>query len=246
MHGAWHGAWCWTDNWVPYLTAAGCNVHTIDLPGHDRPGDSARMIGPTFASYVAAVRRELAALGPETVVIGHSMGGLVVQRAIERRSDLARAAVLLTSVPTRGVVPLVARLLRTHPRQMAELVGQMSLWPTVATPALAANFLFRPETPGPIVDAAWRRLQNESLLAFGSMIVRPPRPARVDIPVGVIAARDDALFPVTSQQRLADRYGSSLAIIESCGHDLMLDTAWKDAADVLLQMIDDLTGGVST
>lgn len=241
VHGAWHGSWCWKDNWVAYLSAAGHDVHTIDLPDHDRPGDHSRMVGPGFSSYVQAVRSRLATLGPDAVAVGHSMGGLVVQRALERQSELAAAALLLASVPARGALPAVASLLRTHPRQVGHIFTQRSLWPAVATPKLAADMLFRPETPGPIVDHAWQRLQNESLRAFASMCFRPSRPSQVSVPVGVIAAADDAIFPVAAQQHLANAYGATLAVIDDCGHDLMLDTAWKPAADVALQMVADLT-----
>lgn len=34
VHGAWHGKWCYEEFFIPYLTAAGFDVHTIDLPCH--------------------------------------------------------------------------------------------------------------------------------------------------------------------------------------------------------------------
>src|SRR5690606_41308628 len=47
------------------------------------------------------------------ILVGHSMGGMVVQKYLERHE--ARAAVLMASVPPSGLTGSVARLMTTDP-----------------------------------------------------------------------------------------------------------------------------------
>jgi len=84
VHGAWHGAWCWQEHFIPYLARAGYAVYAPSLRGHgDSPGrDRLRRTG--IGHYVQDVAAVAAALPAAPVLIGHSMGGLVVQKYLER------------------------------------------------------------------------------------------------------------------------------------------------------------------
>ena len=116
VHGAWHGGWCWA-NVEQHLADAGIATIALNLPGHDTPGSSKR-IWNTVKSYVSHVGEVLDELDGEAVVVGHSMGGLVTQRVLETRR--VAAAMLVASVPPRGVAGTLARLARREPRQVAE------------------------------------------------------------------------------------------------------------------------------
>jgi pimeloyl-ACP methyl ester carboxylesterase len=64
------------------------------------------------------------------------------------------------------------------------------------------------------------------------MIIRP-RPLRVQVPVLVIAAGNDAVFDLPAQQELATTYRAELYVIPEAAHDLMLDPAWPLAGAVI-------------
>jgi len=84
VHGAWHGAWCW-DRVVSHLQAPDRRVVAIDLPGHGAettpPGEV------TLDLLAARVCEALAEFDEPAVVVGHSMGGLVISQAAERCPD---------------------------------------------------------------------------------------------------------------------------------------------------------------
>ena len=42
VHGAWHGAWCWEENFLPYFAQAGYHSHALDLRGHGKSGGADR------------------------------------------------------------------------------------------------------------------------------------------------------------------------------------------------------------
>ena len=190
-----------------------------------------------MGKYVRHVRAHLEELGPDTVLIGHSMGGLVVQRALERRTQ-ARGAILVASVPRNGVGGALARQLRAHPLRTIRLITTMTLWPPVSSESRVREAFFTPDTPDEIVQATTEQVQNESYRAFVSMLLRRSVPRRIHVPVTVMAAEHDGLFTLAEQQKLASTYGTDLRVIEGSGHDIMLDTSWRDAVDHVIEWID--------
>src|ERR1700682_6038186 len=93
VHGACHGAWCWEEV-VGRLRARGHRVATLDLPGHGQRASEVRR--ETIAAYGAAVAAARAAEGmSRAIVVGHSMGGLVIPKAAELAPARIRHLVFL-------------------------------------------------------------------------------------------------------------------------------------------------------
>lgn len=80
VHGAWHGAWCW-DKVVPEMQAKGHKVIAIDLPGHGK--DTANADNITLNDYVQKVVSVAKTINGEVILVGHSMGGIVISQAAE-------------------------------------------------------------------------------------------------------------------------------------------------------------------
>jgi pimeloyl-ACP methyl ester carboxylesterase len=80
VHGAWHGAWCW-EKVVPLLSEAGHEVHTIDLPGLGEDQSPIADVG--LDSYVSAVSELINSIARQVVLVGHSMGGMVITQVAE-------------------------------------------------------------------------------------------------------------------------------------------------------------------
>ena len=93
VHGAWHASWCW-EKIVPLLQGAGHEVVTVDLPGHG--GDDTPVSEVTLAAYAERVAAVLDEQPEPVVLVGHSMGGLVISEAAERRPEKIRLLVYLT------------------------------------------------------------------------------------------------------------------------------------------------------
>lgn len=229
VHGAWHGSWCW-ENVATQLRSDGFEVIAVDLPGHEATGSSKRKWN-TMGSYVDHVATVVDAVDGRVVVVGHSMGGLVTQRLLENRN--VQLGVLVASAPRKGVLALVTRLARHHPRQLFETLTSISLWPLVSSNERAAGHLFGASTDPLVVEAAGAKLQNESYVAFVSMLARWPRPSKVTSPVRVIAASNDAIFTLVEQHDLARAYGLAEAHVLDGAHDLMLEPVWPELATIL-------------
>lgn len=228
VHGAWHGAWCWEDNFLPFFAAAGYAVHALSLRGHGGSPGREHLRWTSIADYVADLEAVAGGLPVAPILVGHSMGGLVVQKVLERHT--APAAVLLASVPTTGATAAALRVLRDHPVQFAKINARLSLYPVVETPALARHYLFSRATPPELVAAVHPRLQDESYRAFLDMMLRLPRPGRVKTPVRVLGGADDAIFRPGEVERTGRAYGTAATIYPGMGHNLMLEPAWERVA----------------
>ncbi|MBI3029302.1 MAG: alpha/beta fold hydrolase [Candidatus Rokubacteria bacterium] len=81
VHGAAHGAWCWEEV-AARLRARGHHVVAPELPGHGRRAHERSRA--SVASYAAAVLDAMALEGVSRgIVVGHSMGGIVIPKVAE-------------------------------------------------------------------------------------------------------------------------------------------------------------------
>lgn len=95
VHGAWHGAWCW-HKVVAELRRRGHRAVAIDLPGHGV--DRTPITEVTLDAYARRVGDALAGLDEPAVLVGHSMGGVVITEAAERHPERIAALVYLTAI----------------------------------------------------------------------------------------------------------------------------------------------------
>jgi pimeloyl-ACP methyl ester carboxylesterase len=99
VHGAFGRAANW-DRVAPGLRAAGHDVEAIDLPGQ---GDDATPVAEvTLDRYAEKVCETLAA-GPPAVLVGHSMGGMVITQAAARCPErIDRLVYVAAFLPSDG------------------------------------------------------------------------------------------------------------------------------------------------
>lgn len=100
VHGAWMGAWAWTDVEAD-LVARGATVTAVELPGHGT--DSSPIDQINLRSYVDKVEAAIDASPKPVVLVGHSMGGIVVTEAADERAADLEALIYVTAfVPKAG------------------------------------------------------------------------------------------------------------------------------------------------
>jgi alpha-beta hydrolase superfamily lysophospholipase len=230
VHGAWHGPWCWQD-FAERMREQGHHVRAAMFRGHDRvPAPAPGRIWHRVRDYVDDVEREASQFEGAPVLVGHSLGGLVVQKYLERRH--APGAVLMASIPPGGTFPLCWRLLQNHPLTFLKANLSLNLWPLVSRAELVRELFFSSDRPLELARRLMEHLQNESYLAFlETIFFTLPRPRRVRAPMLVLGAERDGFFPVHEVERTARAYGTHAEIFPRMGHDMMLDTGWQSVAD---------------
>ena len=114
LHGSYHAAWCWEENFFPWFAARGHESYAPSFRGHGSSGGGDPR-GERLERHAQDVLEFLGGLD-RPVLIGHSFGGLVAQAvmASEACPPLERC-VLLNSVPPVGNGPMTLRFLWDNP-----------------------------------------------------------------------------------------------------------------------------------
>ncbi len=236
VHGAWHGAWCWDAHFLDYFAEHGFAAHAVSLRGHGGSEGRGRLRSTGIANYVQDVESVALSLPSPPVLIGHSMGGLVVQKYLERHPS--PAGILLASVPPRGALATTLRIAARHPLIFAKICLTLSLYPLVSTPALAREAFFAENMSDEEVERHWRSLQNESYRAFMDMLAfQLPSPRKIKAPMLVLGAEKDAIFHPAEVETTARAYGTQPKIFSGVAHDMMLDSQWQAVADCMLEWL---------
>ncbi|MCX6396349.1 MAG: alpha/beta fold hydrolase [Propionibacteriales bacterium] len=243
VHGAWHGAWCWREHVTGYFEALGHEVHTVDLRGHREGAGAPRLGWHSVADYVADVAAAVDRIGRAPVLVGHSMGGFVVQKYLEEHP--AAGAVLVASVPPRGVIGVVAGLARRHPGRLLRSLSTFDLYPLVRGPERTREMFYS----GALDDAAVARysaaLGNESYRAFLDMMVLSlPRRTKIRgrAPMLVLGGAEDRIFPPADVRATAAAYGTTAQIFDGMAHNLMLEVGWERVAEAIEEWLASLPG----
>jgi pimeloyl-ACP methyl ester carboxylesterase len=229
VHGAWHGAWCFREHWMPEAAARGWPCYALSLRGHGG-SDGTDDLGTTpLGRYEQDVLETIAQLHEAPVLIGHSMGGLITQR-VAAREPRVRAAVLVASVPPRHHLGAVSLLLRHDPKALVRaLVGR--------EPDFRPATLFGSATAEETAARHTSRTGPESLVATHQLVL--PRGAETpQCPTLVLGGGDDRLVSPHSVVRTARACGTQARLFRGLGHNLMLEDDWEAPLDVLLEWLE--------
>ena len=236
VHGAWHGAWCWQEYFLPYFAQHGYGAHALSFRGHGNSPGRERLRWTSIADYVTDLARVAQRLPKPPILIGHSMGGLVVQKYLEQHS--APAAVLMASVPPSGVISTVLETIAHRPLVFLKANLSLSLYPIIGTPKLARDLLFSSSLPDDRFKRHFSQLQDEAYRAFLDMLfLNLPRPQKVKLQPLVLGAEKDAIFSSEKIKATAHAYGTRAEIFPNMAHDMMLENGWQEVADRILRWL---------
>jgi pimeloyl-ACP methyl ester carboxylesterase len=100
VHGSWHGAWCW-EKVIPLLEQAGHIVIAPDLPGHGQ--DRTPIAAITLEAYVDCIVNLLGMLNTPSILLGHSMAGIIISQVAEKVPEKIACLVYLAGfLPQNG------------------------------------------------------------------------------------------------------------------------------------------------
>ncbi|HUF64741.1 MAG TPA: alpha/beta fold hydrolase [Gemmatimonadaceae bacterium] len=101
VHSAWLGGWAWRSV-ATLLEKHGHKVIAPDLPGHGQ--DKTPPANVTLDSYVKTVTDVLDSQETPAILVGHSLGGIIISQAAENRPDKVKSLVYLCAflLPSGG------------------------------------------------------------------------------------------------------------------------------------------------
>jgi pimeloyl-ACP methyl ester carboxylesterase len=229
VHGAWHAAWCWDEYFLSFFADKGYRAVALSFRGHGYSPTDKPLRVCSVADYVADVCSVADRLTSPPVIIGHSMGGLIVQKYLE--SNPAPAGVLMSSIPPSGNVGNALRWLGHHPSHFAKMTITGKALPYINSPQLARERFFSPHTPEADVRKYAARLQEDSSrIGLDCLLLRLPRPKRVTTPLLVLGADEDGAHTRSEILATARAYDTEAEFFPDMGHNMMLEPGWAAVA----------------
>lgn len=236
VHGAWHGAWCWKPL-MDYLAKKGFTSYAFDLPGHGTR-ESEKVAGLGIMDYVAELETAIEELAPvKPILIGHSMGGLIVQKFLENND--APAAMLIAPCPARGgSLWLPVKYFLHQPIAGTTAV----LWiRTAIRSQTMCNRLFFDDISQEKLNAHLKKLGPESSKAIRQMVIPFLKETASQItstPVAVAAAGKDYFFGFKRLQKWTEKSGYDFLPFPEAAHNLICEPEKFDFGEKIYKWLE--------
>jgi len=236
VHGAWHSSWYWDVHFMDYFYAKGFSTYALDLTLHGNNPSNRSLNLLTFSDYINDVKKALEGIDEPVVLVGHSMGGAIVQKYLEHYP--AQAAILLATVPSSGVIKATLNILKIFPSRVIRGIISLNLYHIIKGEKHSKWAFYDNSITKEELTKYSNKLQKESFVAYVEMIFfRVKKNYHTKIPMLVLAAEQDNLFSVKEQLKTAKEYNADYQLIKNTGHNLMLTSAWRNTADVIFDWI---------
>ncbi|KAG2444041.1 hypothetical protein HYH02_009239 [Chlamydomonas schloesseri] len=259
VHGSYHAAWCWQENFMPYFAARGYDTYAVSLRAQG--GSDPAPAGVTVAGTLDVHAADLASLVPAVVaasssgsssarapvMLGHSFGGLIVQKYVlglasqqqqQPASPPLSGAAFLCSVPQSGNKQMVTRFLFKDPILSLKLTWGFVARSFATSLTACRELFFSADIPVDKLERYQKLLAAASptrlidLKDMNAQVPLPPPPATAP-PAFVMGGVEDKVVDTVAVEELARYYGTQPVLLPAVAHDCMLDTRWELAAQEL-------------
>ena len=250
-----HGLWLHATSWGPWVELFRAEGYAPTAPGWPGTTDSIeevrkqpeRVAGTGVDAAVEHYARIIRGLDARPILIGHSFGGVIVQRLLGQ--NLGAAGVAIDAAPVKGVLLLppsalrVASIALRNPanrrRAISLTAEQFRYGFGNAISAEESIELYRrwnaPSPARPLFEAAAANLS-------------PRSPVRIDSrndargPLLLVAGGRDATVPASITRATRRLYRRSTAVTDyhefpDRGHSLVIDGGWREVADTTLRWL---------
>jgi alpha-beta hydrolase superfamily lysophospholipase len=249
-----HGLWMTPlsfEYWAHHFTERGYSVFAPSWPGMERDIRALRRSPETYADIgfkriVDHYEKLILELDGAPIVMGHCLGGLVVQALLDR--GLAACGVAIASAPIKGVWKLPYSTLRVvtpqllHPNACAPLTPQQFHYAFMNHTTAEESFRIfqRYAVPGP--DHVLFQTELANFNPFAETAVNTRRNNRA--PLLMIAGSQDHLIPPSIVKANVRAYRKSAAVTEykefpDRTHFIVAQPGWQEVANFALDWARD-------
>ena len=207
VHGAWHGAWCWSALQAE-LDKRGVPSYAVDLPGH---GISDRPLGDLHGD-AACVADVVERLATDVVLVGHSYGGAVITEAAMHTERVRHLVYLTAFVLDEGETLSSIPILDSAPAQ--QIIGLRSARRTLEDgtialdPVAAIPSLYGCCEPA-VQQAAVARLSPQPKASFMQSVTGA---SWKRVPSTYVRCTEDQVIALSHQDAMAQRCGTVLTL----------------------------------
>jgi pimeloyl-ACP methyl ester carboxylesterase len=244
IHGMYMNPASW-EGWMAYFQAKGYHCAAPAWPGRDQPVEMLRKQYPDprlgklgLDDVISSLTEYIGSLPEKPILIGHSMGGLIVQILLQR--GLAAAGVAIDSAPPMGVISPKWSFLRSNFPHITPFVSQDK---PIEMSFERFQYTFVNGLPLAEQQAAYEKY----VVPESRRVPRQSLTARIDFkrshpPLLMIAGSADHLIPASLNKTNFARYKDSTSVTvfkEFAGrtHFTIGQKNWEEVADYILSWL---------
>lgn len=230
VHGMWHGAWCWEPYFLPYFEKLGYKAYALSLSNHGKSSEKKKMNLLRIKDYVNDLKQVVDSFEEIPILIGHSMGGFVVQKYLENNS--VPGAVLLASVPPFGILGATLAVMKKFPGAFLKANLTLNLKYIIDSAEKFKYLVFSEQVSNKDAIKYLNLTNSESYLAYLDMLgLNLVNSKKVNTPLLIIGAEKDKVISQQSVMKTGEKYGVTPIIFDGMGHDMMLEPDYKKIID---------------
>jgi pimeloyl-ACP methyl ester carboxylesterase len=247
-----HGMYMNGESWQPWVdrgAARGFTSIAPSWPFHEgKPTALRETIDPAlgrlqFGDVVAKMKTVIDSLDERPFLIGHSVGGLVVQKLVNE--GYASAAVAISSAPPQGIVSLAPEFFRANFPHVNPFAGNRPIQMTLKR----FHYTFCNTMSRGASDQAFERyVVPESRNVPRSTLTKQ---AKIDfrvphVPLYLLAGDSDHLIPASLVEKYAVAYAKAghpveLRTFANRSHFICNQAGWEEVADAAFDWLEQAT-----
>jgi len=251
VHGVCHGAWCF-ENFLEFFPKYGFDCFALSFRGHSGSQGHEKLNEFGISDYSEDIKECInycmsikKIMKSTPFILGHSMGGAVVQNYIGEHSDAVKGAILFAPATAGGMKKFKTFIDTYFLHKDLRIAAKKASGKEVTDKELFESAFFDKRVPMNDIRVYNKRLQIESKkITLEELYKSYTSNYSVNLPILVIGSYEDSYFPESSLNKTYTTYKNSknknieLEILPDLCHDMMLDPAWEKSANIVLKFME--------
>jgi pimeloyl-ACP methyl ester carboxylesterase len=235
VHGSYCGAWIWERFFLPAFAKEGWSGAALSLRGHGKSEGIENINAFGVAAFLEDVEEGVKLFDKEPVLIGHSLGGYLIQKfALDHK---VRGLALLSSPSLWGLCGPAQHIALNNPLLGVELGKLMTYGPKDVDGDVISKAFFNDPQAAKEMEDLLPLLQKESArLSLEACWPEWRRPKEA-VPTFVLGGDKDAFVPTFDFKYEASFWNGELHILPGVSHGVMLDSCWPAVSKEIMDWL---------
>ena len=192
--------------------------------------------------YVKDIEQIVDTFDKKPILVGHSMGGFIVQKYLEKNS--VPGAVLMVSVPPFGIWNATFSVLKNFPGAFIKANLTLNLKHVVNSNYKYKHILCTDEFSDKDIEEYLKLIDTESYIAYVDMLglnlVNVKKVMKNKTPLLILGGGKDAVLSRKSVLKTAKKYNTEAIFFEDMPHMMLLSPNYSKVADKIIDWIENL------